>query len=94
MCGRNFKAHPLAQTHSHTHKYTFSHALTLIDTHSPASRYTNWLMEDEEDGKFFAPVMTTLLNAMDDKNKRVQEAAVSAFATFEEAAGERLGMCV
>ena len=39
---------------------------------------------------FFQPLLEGLLNSILDSNKKVQEAACSAFATFEEEAGLRL----
>ncbi|GAB5367182.1 hypothetical protein AAMO2058_001207600 [Amorphochlora amoebiformis] len=55
------------------------------------SRYSKWVIHtDPNDEKFFKPLMVQLLQSIQDKNKRVQEAACSAFATLEEEAQERL----
>jgi len=55
------------------------------------SRYSKWVIhEHNDDEKYFRPLMTGLLQRILDSNKRVQEAACSAFATFEEEAQERL----
>ncbi len=44
----------------------------------------------QDDSHFFKPLMVELLKRVLDKNKRVQEAACSAFATLEEEAQARL----
>ena len=54
------------------------------------SRYSKWVVLKAEGAAFFEPLLTGLLNAILDSNKKVQEAACSAFATFEEEAGLRL----
>ncbi len=54
------------------------------------SRYAKWVMRERDDEKYFKPLMIELLRRVLDKNKRVQEAACSAFATLEEEAQERL----
>jgi hypothetical protein len=43
-------------------------------------------MAEADDTKYFRPLMTELLGRVLDKNKKVQEAACSAFATLEEEA--------
>ncbi|KAI9020791.1 armadillo-type protein [Phycomyces nitens] len=58
------------------------------------SRYSKWCVDQcftptgRED--FFEPVLLKLLDVLLDRNKRVQEAACSAFATLEERAMEQL----
>jgi transportin-1 len=54
------------------------------------SRYSKWVMQEPDDNKYFRPLMIELLQKVLDKNKKVQEAACSAFATLEEEAGARL----
>jgi transportin-1 len=54
------------------------------------SRYSKWIMIDPVDDKYFKPLMMEFLKRILDKNKKVQEAACSAFATLEDAARERL----
>lgn len=49
------------------------------------SRYSHWVVSQPHD-LYFKPMMTGLLKRILDGNKRVQEAACSAFATFEEEA--------
>ncbi|KAL8733157.1 MAG: hypothetical protein Q9166_002349 [cf. Caloplaca sp. 2 TL-2023] len=52
-------------------------------------RYSSWAshLQDPSDRKrYFEPMMEGILNKMLDKNKRVQEAAASAFANLEEKA--------
>ncbi|GAB6026614.1 Transportin-1 [Chamberlinius hualienensis] len=49
------------------------------------SRYSHWVVSQPHD-LFLKKLMTELLNRVLDKNKRVQEAACSAFATLEEEA--------
>ncbi len=44
----------------------------------------------QDDSHYFKPLMVELLKRVLDKNKRVQEAACSAFATLEEEAQARL----
>lgn len=55
-------------------------------------RYSSWAAQLDESGKkkFFEPVMEGLLNHMLDKNKKVQKAAISAFASLEDGAKENL----
>jgi transportin-1 len=56
-------------------------------------RYSEWashLESSEEKRRFFEPMMEGLLERMLDKNKKVQEAAASAFASLEEKSGEKL----
>ncbi|KAF6216915.1 hypothetical protein GE061_001266, partial [Apolygus lucorum] len=49
------------------------------------SRYAHWVVSQPHDN-YFKPLMTELLKRILDPNKRVQEAACSAFATLEEEA--------
>ncbi|KAF1831682.1 ARM repeat-containing protein [Decorospora gaudefroyi] len=59
-------------------------------------RYSGWASHLDEAGKkqFFEPVMEGILMKMLDRNKRVQEAAASAFANLEEKANRELrGYC-
>lgn len=49
------------------------------------SRYAHWVVSQPHD-KFLKPLMEDLLKRILDGNKRVQEAACSAFATLEEEA--------
>ncbi|CAL8108534.1 unnamed protein product [Orchesella dallaii] len=49
------------------------------------SRYSHWVVTQPHDS-FLKPLMTELLKRILDTNKRVQEAACSAFATLEEEA--------
>ncbi|XP_077981627.1 transportin-1-like isoform X3 [Glandiceps talaboti] len=49
------------------------------------SRYAHWVVSQNHD-MFLKPLMTELLKRVLDSNKRVQEAACSAFATLEEEA--------
>lgn len=55
-------------------------------------RYSGWAAHLDEAGKeqFFLPMMDGILKRMLDNNKRVQEAAASAFANLEEKAGKAL----
>ncbi|KAL8806307.1 MAG: hypothetical protein Q9182_001454 [Xanthomendoza sp. 2 TL-2023] len=56
-------------------------------------RYSSWAshLQDPSDCKrYFEPMMEGILNKMLDKNKRVQEAAASAFANLEEKATKSL----
>ncbi|PLW35017.1 hypothetical protein PCASD_15334 [Puccinia coronata f. sp. avenae] len=58
-------------------------------------RYSSWIIAPgatsaEHKQTVFLPVMEGLLTCVLDKNKRVQEAGCSAFATLEEEAGEEL----
>lgn len=55
-------------------------------------RYSGWAAHLDEAGKqeFFLPVMEGILTKMLDNNKKVQEAAASAFAHLEEKAGTEL----
>lgn len=52
-------------------------------------RYSSWCTH-QDPKKFLEPLMTGLLRMVLDKNKRVQEAGCSAFATLEEEAGTAL----
>lgn len=49
------------------------------------SRYSHWVVSQSHE-QYLKPVMTELLKRILDGNKRVQEAACSAFATLEEEA--------
>lgn len=49
------------------------------------SRYSHWVVTQPHDS-YLKPLMTELLKRILDGNKRVQEAACSAFATLEEEA--------
>ncbi|KAF4344257.1 Importin subunit beta-2 [Fusarium beomiforme] len=55
-------------------------------------RYSSWAanLEDKDKDQFFLPLMDGILRHMLDKNKKVQEAAASAFANLEEKAGKIL----
>ena len=56
-------------------------------------RYSEWASHlNDQDGRsrFFEPTMEGILNRMLDNNKRVQEAAASAFASLEEKSGQML----
>ncbi|KAL5114345.1 hypothetical protein ACEQ8H_007782 [Pleosporales sp. CAS-2024a] len=55
-------------------------------------RYSGWAAHLDEAGKqqFFVPVMDGILKKMLDNNKKVQEAAASAFANLEEKANTEL----
>ncbi|KAF2683568.1 ARM repeat-containing protein [Lentithecium fluviatile CBS 122367] len=55
-------------------------------------RYSGWASHLNEEGKnqFFVPMMDGILQRMLDNNKRVQEAAASAFANLEEKANKEL----
>ncbi|XP_063238810.1 transportin-1 [Bacillus rossius redtenbacheri] len=50
------------------------------------SRYAHWVVSQQPHENFLKPLMTELLKRVLDGNKRVQEAACSAFATLEEEA--------
>lgn len=57
------------------------------------SRYSEWaaqLPDPENTQKYFEPMMDGLLKRMLDKNKKVQEAGASSFASLEEKAGAKL----
>ena len=49
------------------------------------SRYSHWVVQRQHD-RYLKPLMEELLKRILDSNKRVQEAACSAFATLEEEA--------
>lgn len=56
-------------------------------------RYSEWashLQNANDKSRFFEPMMQGLLERMLDRNKKVQEAAASAFASLEEKAGSNL----
>ncbi|KAJ2783266.1 hypothetical protein H4R18_001785 [Coemansia javaensis] len=70
----------------------FKHEKALVRSIScwSASRYGKWAVYGAEPNTikaYFEPLLAGLLEAMMDNNKRVQEAACSAFATIEEVAG-------
>lgn len=54
------------------------------------SRYGNWIADQPDPQKFMQPMLQLVLSRMLDSNKRVQEAAISSLANFEEVARERL----
>ncbi|KAF1954713.1 transportin-2 [Byssothecium circinans] len=59
-------------------------------------RYSGWASHLDSNGQqqFFVPMMDGILQKMLDNNKRVQEAAASAFANLEEKANRQLiGYC-
>jgi transportin-1 len=55
-------------------------------------RYSSWAanLEDNDKDQFFLPLMDGILRHMLDKNKKVQEAAASAFANLEDKSGKIL----
>lgn len=55
-------------------------------------RYSSWAanLEAQQKDQFFVPLMDGILRHMLDKNKKVQEAAASAFANLEDKAGKIL----
>ncbi|KAJ1836451.1 hypothetical protein LPJ63_000239 [Coemansia sp. RSA 2711] len=70
----------------------FKHEKALVRSIAcwSASRYGKWAIYGAEPNTmkvYFEPLLAGLLEAMMDNNKRVQEAACSAFATVEEDAG-------
>ena len=57
------------------------------------ARYSEWaaqLSDPTQKQQFFEPMMEGLLQRMLDKNKKVQEAGASSFASLEEKAGDSL----
>lgn len=54
------------------------------------SRYAQWVLDQNDNDACFKTLMGELSTGVLDRNKKVQEAACSAFATIEEEAGERL----
>ncbi|XP_077285627.1 transportin 1 isoform X2 [Arctopsyche grandis] len=62
-----------------------SKALVRAITCWTLSRYSHWVVSQPHDA-YLKPLMTELLKRILDGNKRVQEAACSAFATLEEEA--------
>lgn len=75
--------------------------ISLLDDKNPVvrkitcwslGRYSGWAAHLDSVGKdrFFLPMMDGILKRMLDGNKRVQEAAASAFATLEEKSGREL----
>ena len=62
-----------------------------------ASRYSKWALlgqDPDQKKKYFEPLLDALLRHLLDNNKRVQEAACSAFATLEEEAGPHINSYV
>ncbi|KAF2461896.1 armadillo-type protein [Lineolata rhizophorae] len=55
-------------------------------------RYSSWAahLQEQERPRYFEPMMDGILKRMLDNNKRVQEAAASAFANLEEKANKEL----
>ena len=80
----------------------FPYLLTLLRDPQPLvrqitcwtlGRYSQWAVElpsAEAKKQFLEPLIFSLLATVNDKNKRVQEAGFSAFATLEEVAGPTL----
>lgn len=66
-----------------------NHALVRSITCWTLSRYCHFVVFQPQ-SEIFKVLLTKLLMRVLDKNKRVQEAACSAFATFEEEAGNEL----
>ena len=66
----------------HFESYVFS---TCICNIICVSRYSHWVVQQPHE-QYLKPLMSELLKRILDTNKRVQEAACSAFATLEEAA--------
>jgi hypothetical protein len=68
------------------------HAIVRQVTCWSLSRYSGWAAHDPAASKqqFFEPMMEGLLKCMLDNNKKVQEAAASAFANLEEQATSAL----
>nr|XP_013800703.1 PREDICTED: transportin-2 [Apteryx mantelli mantelli] len=64
---------------------TFIEALVRSIACWTLSRYAHWVVSQPPD-MYLKPLMTELLKRILDSNKRVQEAACSAFATLEEEA--------
>eukprot|EP01114_Cavostelium_apophysatum_P018671 TRINITY_DN5836_c0_g2_i3.p1 TRINITY_DN5836_c0_g2~~TRINITY_DN5836_c0_g2_i3.p1 ORF type:complete len:636 (-),score=125.18 TRINITY_DN5836_c0_g2_i3:1111-3018(-) len=54
------------------------------------SRYSRWIVRQRDVNTFLRPVVSELLQRILDKNKKVQEASCSAFATLEEEGGAEL----
>ena len=54
------------------------------------SRYCSWCVLNQDGTAFFERLLGELLNRVLDNNKRVQQAACSALATFEEEANDKL----
>lgn len=77
------------------------HLITCLADPQPAvrqitcwclARYSEWAahLDPAQKAKFFEPMMEGILHRMLDNNKKVQEAAASAFASLEEKSGENL----
>jgi transportin-1 len=84
----------------HLHMLT-PYLITLLEDPKPVvrqitcwslGRYSGWAAHLDKAGKqqFFEPVMEGILKKMLDNNKKVQEAAASAFANLEEKANTEL----
>lgn len=73
-------------------RLTDEHAIVRQVTCWSLSRYSGWAAHDAsaERQRFFEPMMEGLLKCMLDNNKKVQEAAASAFANLEEQATSAL----
>jgi len=54
------------------------------------SRFSVWICDKPNRDRYFKTVLAEILSHMSDRNKRVQEAACSAFATLEEEARDLL----
>jgi transportin-1 len=48
------------------------------------SRFSGWLVEQNDPEQYIRPILELLLERVVDSNKRVQQVACSAFATLEE----------
>jgi transportin-1 len=68
---------------SHTH---LGQPLIRSITCWTLSRHAKWIVRQRESEKYFQPLLFALLERILDNNKKVQEAACSAFATLEEEA--------
>lgn len=66
-----------------------THPLVRSITCWTISRYTFWILQNSQE-RYFGLVINGLLKCVLDNNKRVQEAACSAFATLAEGAGHEL----
>ncbi|KAL8831847.1 MAG: hypothetical protein Q9191_000636 [Dirinaria sp. TL-2023a] len=68
-------------------------AVVRVITCWSLGRYSYWashLQDSDEKKRYFEPMIEGILNRMLDKNKRVQQSAVSAFASLEEKAASEL----
>ena len=93
-------AHTHAYTHTHTHatlspcSLPLSHSVCMQPlirsiTCWTTSRFSSWVVA-QPDTAVFDRVVTSLLGAVQDRNKRVQQQACSALALLEEVAQLRL----